>query len=69
MQNNTVQPEAVNGTVVLDHVPEGWRVLVGAIAHPPGLRWIDNRKPRFGTGWKRALVPEEVAHEWRRNNP
>ena len=64
MQNNIRQQVEVNGTEVLDHVPEGWRVIGGAIEHPPGLRWIDNRKSRFGTERKRALVPEDVAYDW-----
>lgn len=53
---------------VLDRVPEGWRVLDGATAHPSKLRWIDNKRSRFSQDRKRALVPEEVAYEWRRNN-
>lgn len=54
---------------VLDHVPEGWRVLTGAIEHPHGYEWICNNKSRFSDEYRHALVPEEVAREWRRNNP
>lgn len=49
----------------LDHVPDGWKVLEGAINYPKGFRWISNGKSRFDKDYKQALVPEEVAHEWR----
>ena len=29
MRNNTVQQEEVRGMAVLDHVPEGWKVVGG----------------------------------------
>lgn len=68
MQNSTLQQEVAKGTEVLDHVPEGWKVIGGATAHPDGYRWISNNQPRFGGEYKHALVPEDVAHEWWFNN-
>lgn len=68
MKNNTDQQAVVSGTEVLDYVPEGWRVIGGAVTHPPGLRWIDNRRSRFNGERERALVPEEVAYDWWRDN-
>lgn len=53
---------------VFDKVPDGWKVLNGAVNHPKGLRWISNGKSRFGGDYERALVPEEVAFEWRNNH-
>lgn len=68
MQNNTEQQAAVRGMEVLDHVPEGWKVIPGATAHPHGYRWVNNNKSLFGGEYKQALVPEEVANEWRSDN-
>lgn len=68
MQNNTVQQEVAKGTEVLDHVPEGWKVVGGCTNAPAGYRFINNNKSRFGGGYKHALVPEDVAHEWWFNN-
>lgn len=68
MRNNTAQQEEVRGMVVLDHVPEGWKVIGGATAHPSGYRWINNNKSRFGGEYKQALVPEDVAYDWWFNN-
>lgn len=53
---------------ILDHVPEGWKVIGGATAHPAGYRWINNNKSRFSGEYKQALVPEDVACEWWINN-
>lgn len=49
---------------VLDHVPDGWRVLRGTTTEPKGYCFINNNKSRFGGEYKHALVPEEVADEW-----
>ena len=68
MQNNTAQQEEVRGMAVLDHVPEGWKVLDGCTNAPAGYRFINNNKSRFGDEYQHALVKENVAIEWRRNN-
>ena len=49
---------------VMDSIPDGWKVVSGANA-PPGYRLISNNKSRFGGEYRHALVPREVAHEWR----
>ena len=54
----------IDGIEVLDHVPEGWKVVGGATAHPAGYRWINNNKSRFGGEYQHALVKEDVACEW-----
>ena len=53
---------------VFKQVPAGWKVLKGAVNHPRGYRWINNNKSRFSGDYKKALVPEEVAFEWRNNH-
>ena len=53
---------------VFKEVPEGWKVIEGAVNHPAGYRWISNRKSRFTEEYEKALVPENVAHEWRRDH-
>lgn len=53
----------IKGMEVLDHVPDGWRVLRGTTTEPKGYRFINNNKSRFGGEYKHALVPEEVADE------
>ncbi len=68
MQSNTVQQEEVRGMAVLDHVPEGWRVIGGAVNHPSGYRFINNNKSRFNGEYQHALVKEDVAIEWWRDN-
>ena len=68
MRNNTVQQVAVHDMEVLDHVPEGWKVVPRATAGPPGYRWINNNKSRFGGEYKHALVPEGFAREWLLDN-
>ena len=61
MRNNTVQQEEVRGMAVLDHVPEGWKVVGGCTNAPAGYRFINNNKSRFGGEYKHALVKEDVA--------
>ena len=68
MRNNTVQQEEVRGMAVLDHIPEGWKVVVGAVNHPSGYRFINNNKSRFDGEYQHALVKEDVAIEWWRDN-
>ena len=58
MQNNTVQQEEVRGMAVLDHVPEGWKVVDGCTNSPAGYRFINNNKSRFGGEYQHALVSE-----------
>lgn len=53
---------------ILDHVPEGWRVVKGAINAPNGYYFINNNKSRFGGEYQSALVPQEIAAEWIKNN-
>ena len=64
MRNNTVQQEEVRGMAVLDHVPEGWKVVGGCTNAPAGYRFINNNKSRFGGEYQHALVKEDVAIEW-----
>ena len=59
----------MSDTPVMDHVPEGWKVMEGTTVHPNGMRWICNGKSRFSKEFMRALVPKEVADEWRHRNP
>lgn len=61
--------EAVNSTEVLDRVPEGWRVIDDANMAPNGYRFICNNKSRWSGEYKHALVPEDAAHDWQRDNP
>lgn len=68
MQDNIQQRAEVNGTEVLDHVPEGWRVIGGANMAPNGYRFINNNKSRWSGQYKHALVSEEVACDWWRDN-
>ena len=68
MQSSTTQQEEVRGMVVLDHVPEGWRVVGGCTNAPAGCRFINNNKSRFGGEYQHALVKEDVAIEWWRDN-
>lgn len=53
---------------ILDHVPEGWRVIAGANMAPHGYRFICNNKPRWSGEYQHALVSEDVAGEWWWNN-
>ena len=54
---------AVNYRSIMGQVPDGWKVVSGANA-PRGYRLINNNKSRFGSEYRSALVPEEVAYEW-----
>lgn len=45
---------------VLNHIPEGWRLLSGAMTAPRGYRWVFNGESLFSGKRKRALVPEEL---------
>lgn len=45
---------------ILDHIPEGWRVVIGAINAPNGYRYINNNKSRFCGEYQSALVPENI---------
>lgn len=51
MRNNTEQQEEVRGMAVLDHAPEGWKVVGGCTNAPAGYRFINNNKGRhvYGT--------------------
>lgn len=48
---------------VLDHIPEGWRLLPGAMTAPRGYKWIFNGESLFSGKRERALVPEELIDE------
>ena len=61
MRNNIVQQEEVRGMAVLDHVPEGWKVVGGCTNAPAGYRFINNNKSRFGGEYQHALVKEDIA--------
>ena len=58
MRNNITQQEEARGMVVLDHVPEGWKVVGGCTNVPAGYRLINNNKSRFGGEYQHALVSE-----------
>jgi len=45
---------------VLDHAPEGWKVVGGCTNAPAGYRFISNNKSRFGGEYQHALVKEEM---------
>ena len=48
---------------VLNHIPEGWRLLLGAMTAPRGYRWVFNGESLFSGKRERALVPEELIDE------
>ena len=48
---------------VLDHVPEGWKVVSGCTNAPAGYRFINNNKSRFGGEYQHALVKKDIAVE------
>ena len=50
MRNNTEQQEEGRGMAVLDHVPEGWKVVGGYTNAPAGYRFINNNKGRHVYG-------------------
>lgn len=53
----------IDGIKILDRIPDGWRVVIGAINAPNGYRYINNKKSRFGGEYQSALVPEDIAVE------
>ena len=63
MRNNTEQQEEVRGMAVLDHVPEGWKVIDGYTNVPAGYRFINNNKSRFDGEYQHALVKEDEQNE------
>ena len=68
MRNNMAQQEEVRGKAVLDHVPAGWQDVGGCTNEPAGYRFLNNTKSRFGGEYQHALVKEDVAIEWWRDN-
>jgi len=54
--------------LVYDSVPEGWRVMTGAVNHPNGYRWICKDLSRFDGGYNLCLVREDKAIEWLMKN-
>jgi len=50
--------------LVYDSVPEGWRVMTGAVNHPNGYRWICKNVSIFSKDYDHGLVPEDKAIEW-----
>ena len=56
------------GHLIYDSFPEGWRVIGGAVNHPSGYRWICKNVSRYGEDYNHALVPEDVAIEWWKEN-
>ena len=55
MPSNTIQPEAVKGMVVLDHVPEGWRIcgtggmtMKDLIDRQAAIRWVKTECNPYG---------------------
>ena len=60
--------DALKGMAVLDHVPEGWKVVDGSTNAPAGYRFINNNKLRIGGEYQHAHVKEDEAIEWWRNH-
>ena len=56
------------GHLIYDSVPKGWRVLTGAVNRLSGYRWICKNVSRYGEDHNHALVPEDVAIEWWKEN-
>lgn len=48
---------------VLDHVPDGWRRIDGAMTAPVGYTWYSNGKSRWGGERKTALVKDKEGGE------
>lgn len=46
----------------IDHIPDGWRKVKGALTAPIGWVWYCNGKSRFSGNkeYEHALVPEEL---------
>lgn len=45
------------GLRIVDHIPEGWKPLKGALTAPRGYKWIYNGESLFSGKRKTALVP------------
>lgn len=45
---------------LLDHLPEGWRVLKGALTAPVGYVWVCNRKSILRGEYEHALMKEGI---------
>ena len=54
--------------LVYDSVPEGWRVMTGAVNHPNGYRWICKNESIFSKDYDHGLVLEDKAIEWLMKN-
>ena len=46
-------------TMILDELPVGWVIKVGATNHPIGFKWCSNSESRFGGKYKHALLKEK----------
>lgn len=45
---------------VLDHIPDGWKKIEGAVTAPRGYSWYYNGKSRFSGEREQALVKENT---------
>lgn len=53
-----IQIGKINGTPVLNRMPDGWRKLEGATTAPQGYVWICNNKSRMSGERETALIPK-----------
>lgn len=49
----------INGIEVLDHIPEGWRVIKNVNMAPRGYQFICNNKSRWSGEYRHALIQEK----------
>lgn len=47
------------GVKVLNEMPNGWRVIQGAITAPRGYKWVNNGKSLFSKEYEHALLKIE----------
>lgn len=56
--NDTLDYFINKGVKILNKLPNGWRVIEGALTAPIGYKWVNNGKSVFSKEYRQALLKE-----------
>lgn len=58
--------QAKSQGILYDRLPDGWKIIKGAMTAPSGYIWIHNGKSLFGGEYKHGIIAMENLEEEKR---
>ena len=56
----SIPVKKIKGIDCYDSIPNGWKIIQGAVTAPKGYTWISNNKSHFSGQRKTGLVPDDA---------